>query len=160
MAKVEKSIIFFIFVHRQLLSRCKFFPPKAFHLPENLEYRFSRSESQNGLIFNPKFGNVNFSHVRKQSRTEKFGHFRPSTEELFFSHQKIHSGQQPEQQDPSNLDNSKMRSTFKTITKTETYYSFSTAIVKMCRYNSKFSSSQLNRTKHSSDSYLGICLAS
>ena len=45
--------------------------------------RFSASESQSGLIFNMKFANINFPRVRKQRRTEKFGHF-PSTELLFF----------------------------------------------------------------------------
>ena len=45
--------------------------------------RFSASKSQNGLIFNMKFANINFPRVRKQRRTEKFRHF-PSTELLFF----------------------------------------------------------------------------
>ena len=45
--------------------------------------RFSASESQNGLIFNMNFANINFPRVRKQRRTEKFGYF-PSTELLFF----------------------------------------------------------------------------
>ena len=39
----------------------------------------------NGLISNSKFDNVNSPRVRKQSRKEKFGHFR-SIEQLFFFH--------------------------------------------------------------------------
>ena len=37
----------------------------------------------NGLIFSPKFANINFPRVRKQSRTENVSHF--SSTEHFFS---------------------------------------------------------------------------
>ena len=45
--------------------------------------KFLRSDSLNDLIFNPKFANINFPHVRKQSRTEKVSHFS-ATEHFFF----------------------------------------------------------------------------
>ena len=50
---------------------------------EKLEDRFSMSESQTALIFNLKFANINFPHVRKRSSMKKFGHF-PWTENFFF----------------------------------------------------------------------------
>ena len=34
------------------------------------------SESLTALIFKLKFANINFPHVRKRSRMEKFGHFQ------------------------------------------------------------------------------------
>ena len=49
------------------------------------QYRFLRSESQNGLIFNLKVANINFPCILKQSCVEKFGQF-PSAEQLFFFH--------------------------------------------------------------------------
>ena len=49
------------------------------------QYRFLRSESQNGLIFNLKVANINFPWVLKWSCVEKFGQF-PSAEQLFFFH--------------------------------------------------------------------------
>ena len=69
-------------------------PPSEFPIPSVVgvwifsgatQYRFLRSESQNGLIFNLKVANINFPWVLKWSWVEKFGQF-PSAEQLFFFH--------------------------------------------------------------------------
>ena len=49
------------------------------------------SESQTALIFNPKFANINFPRVRKQSLMEKFGHFA-LTENSFSSTKRYFQG--------------------------------------------------------------------
>ena len=69
-------------------------PPSEFPIPSVVgvwifsgatQYRFLRSESQNGLIFNLKVANINFPWVLKRSWVEKFGQF-PSAEQLLFFH--------------------------------------------------------------------------
>ena len=69
-------------------------PPSEFPIPSVVgvwifsgatQYRFLRSESQNGLILNLKVANINFPWVLKRSCVEKFGQF-PSAEQLFLFH--------------------------------------------------------------------------